>query len=40
MTPIIIFGGIFSGAAEITDSAVLAVAYAVVVGTMVYKEMS
>jgi tripartite ATP-independent transporter DctM subunit len=40
MTPIIIFGGIFSGATTITESAVLAVAYAVVVGTMVYKEMS
>jgi tripartite ATP-independent transporter DctM subunit len=40
MTPVIIFGGIFSGATTITESAVLAVAYAVVVGTMVYKEMS
>jgi tripartite ATP-independent transporter DctM subunit len=40
MTPIIIFGGIFSGATTITESAVLAVAYAVAVGTMVYKEMS
>jgi len=40
MTPIIIFGGIFSGATTITESAVLAVAYAVVVGTMVFKEMS
>jgi len=40
MTPLIIFGGIFSGATTITESAVLAVAYAVVVGTMVYKEMS
>ena len=40
MTPLIIFGGIFSGATTITESAVLAVAYAVVVGTMVFKEMS
>jgi len=40
MTPVIIFGGIFSGATTITESAVLAVAYAVVVGTMVFKEMS
>jgi C4-dicarboxylate transporter, DctM subunit len=40
MTPLIIFGGIFSGATTITESAVLAVAYSVVVGTMIYKEMS
>jgi tripartite ATP-independent transporter DctM subunit len=40
MTPLIIFGGIFSGATTITESAVLAVAYSVVVGTLVYKEMS
>ena len=40
MTPVIIFGGIFSGATTITESAVLAVAYSVVVGTLVYREMS
>lgn len=40
MTPLIIFGGIFSGATTITESAVLAVAYSVVVGTLIYKEMS
>lgn len=40
MTPIIIFGGIFSGATTVTESAVLAVAYSVVVGTLVHKEMS
>ena len=40
MTPVIIFGGIFSGATTVTESAVLAVAYSVVVGTLVYKEMS
>lgn len=40
MTPLIIFGGIFSGATTVTESAVLAVGYSVVVGTLVYKEMS
>jgi C4-dicarboxylate transporter DctM subunit len=40
MTPIIIFGGIFSGATTVTESAVLAVAYSVLVGTLVHKEMS
>ena len=40
MTPIIIFGGIFSGATTVTESAVLAVAYSVVVGTLVHREMS
>jgi tripartite ATP-independent transporter DctM subunit len=40
MTPLIIFGGIFSGATTITESAVLAVGYSVVVGTLVYREMS
>jgi tripartite ATP-independent transporter DctM subunit len=40
MTPLIIFGGIFSGATTITESAVLAVAYSLVVGTLIYKEMS
>jgi tripartite ATP-independent transporter DctM subunit len=40
MTPVIIFGGIFSGATTVTESAVLAVAYSVLVGTLVYKEMS
>lgn len=40
MTPLIIFGGIFSGATTVTESAVLAVAYSVVVGTLVHKEMS
>lgn len=40
MTPLIIFGGIFSGATTVTESAVLAVGYSVVVGTLVYREMS
>lgn len=40
MTPVIIFGGIFTGATTITESAVLAVAYSVVVGILVYREMS
>lgn len=40
MTPVIIFGGIFTGATTVTESAVLAVAYSVVVGTLVYREMS
>jgi tripartite ATP-independent transporter DctM subunit len=40
LTPVIIFGGIFSGATTVTESAVLAVAYSVVVGTLVYREMS
>jgi C4-dicarboxylate transporter DctM subunit len=40
MTPLIIFGGIFSGATTVTESAVLAVGYSVVVGTIVHREMS
>jgi tripartite ATP-independent transporter DctM subunit len=38
MVPIIIFGSIFSGAATVTESAVLAVLYALVVGLLVYRE--
>lgn len=40
MTPVIIFGGIFSGATTVTESAALAVGYSIVVGTLVYREMS
>ena len=36
--PVIIFGSIFSGAATVTESAVLAVVYAIIVGVLLYKE--
>jgi tripartite ATP-independent transporter DctM subunit len=38
LLPVIIFGSIFSGAATVTESAVLAVLYAMVVGVGVYRE--
>ena len=38
MLPVIIFGSIFTGAATVTESAVLAVVYALVVGVFVYRE--
>jgi tripartite ATP-independent transporter DctM subunit len=38
MLPIIIFGSIFSGAATVTESAVLAVLYALLVGVGIYRE--
>ena len=38
MTPVIIFGAILGGIADPTEAAVLAVAYAFVVGVFVYKE--
>jgi C4-dicarboxylate transporter, DctM subunit len=38
MTPVIIFGAILGGIADPTEAAVLAVAYALVVGVFVYKE--
>ncbi len=38
MTPVIIFGAILGGVADPTEAAVLAVAYAFVVGVFVYKE--
>lgn len=38
MMPIIIFGAIFGGVADPTEAAVIAVAYAFVVGVFVYKE--
>ena len=38
MLPVIIFGSIFSGAATVTESAVLAVLYAMLVGVLLYRE--
>jgi tripartite ATP-independent transporter DctM subunit len=38
MTPVIIFGGIFKGVVTITEAAVIAVAYALVVGLITYRE--
>jgi tripartite ATP-independent transporter DctM subunit len=38
MMPVIVFGAILSGVADPTEAAVLAVAYAFVVGVFVYKE--
>jgi tripartite ATP-independent transporter DctM subunit len=38
MLPVLIFGSIFTGAATVTESAVLAVAYALVLGVGVYRE--
>jgi tripartite ATP-independent transporter DctM subunit len=40
LLPILIFGSIFSGAATVTESAVLAVAYALVLGVWVYREIA
>jgi len=40
MTPVIIFGGIYSGAVTVTESAVLAVLYALAVGLLLYREMT
>lgn len=40
MTPVIIFGGIYSGAVTVTESAVLAVLYALAVGLFLYREMT
>jgi C4-dicarboxylate transporter, DctM subunit len=39
LLPVIIFGSIFTGAATVTESAVLAVIYALVVGVLVYREL-
>jgi tripartite ATP-independent transporter DctM subunit len=36
--PVLIFGSIFTGAATVTESAVLAVVYAMIVGVFLYKE--
>jgi C4-dicarboxylate transporter DctM subunit len=38
LLPVIIFGSIFSGAATVTESAVLAVLYALLVGVLLYRE--
>jgi C4-dicarboxylate transporter DctM subunit len=38
MLPVLIFGSIFTGAATVTESAVLAVAYALLLGVAVYRE--
>lgn len=38
LLPAIIFGSIFTGAATVTESAVLAVAYALIVGVLFYRE--
>ena len=38
LMPVIIFGSIFAGAATVTESAALAVAYALIVGLVVYRE--
>jgi C4-dicarboxylate transporter DctM subunit len=38
MLPVIIFGSIFTGAATVTESAVLAVIYALLAGVVLYKE--
>jgi C4-dicarboxylate transporter, DctM subunit len=38
LLPVLIFGSIFTGAATVTESAVLAVAYALVLGVGVYRE--
>jgi len=39
LLPVIIFGSIFTGAATVTESAVLAVVYALVVGVFFYREL-
>jgi tripartite ATP-independent transporter DctM subunit len=38
LLPVLIFGSIFTGAATVTESAVLAVAYALILGVGVYRE--
>jgi C4-dicarboxylate transporter, DctM subunit len=38
LLPVIIFGSIFTGAATVTESAVLAVVYAWIVGVFIYRE--
>ncbi|HWP46835.1 MAG TPA: TRAP transporter large permease subunit [Candidatus Limnocylindrales bacterium] len=38
MTPVIIFGGIFTGIVTVTEAAVIAVAYALIVGLLIYRE--
>ncbi|HEV8641346.1 MAG TPA: TRAP transporter large permease subunit [Methylomirabilota bacterium] len=38
MLPVLIFGSIFTGAATVTESAVLAVVYALILGVCVYRE--
>ena len=38
--PIIVFGGILSGVTTPTESAILAVVYAAIVGLFVYREIS
>ncbi|PYM12505.1 MAG: hypothetical protein DMD81_23845, partial [Candidatus Rokuibacteriota bacterium] len=38
MLPVLIFGSIFTGAATVTESAVLAVVYALILGVFVYRE--
>jgi TRAP-type C4-dicarboxylate transport system permease large subunit len=38
LLPVIIFGSIFTGAATVTESAVLAVVYAWIVGMFIYRE--
>lgn len=40
MLPVLILGGIYGGAFTATEAAVMAVAYAFVVGTFIYKEIS
>jgi C4-dicarboxylate transporter DctM subunit len=40
LSPVIIFGGILTGAVTVTEAAVLAVIYAVLVGVLVYREIS
>ena len=40
MLPVLIFGSIFTGAATVTESAVLAVAYALMLGVCLYREIS
>jgi C4-dicarboxylate transporter, DctM subunit len=40
LSPVIIFGGILTGAVTVTEAAVLAVVYALVVGVFVYREVT
>jgi tripartite ATP-independent transporter DctM subunit len=40
LSPVIIFGGILSGAVTVTEAAVLGVVYALVVGLFVYRELT
>lgn len=39
LSPVIIFGGILSGAVTVTEAAVLAVVYALLVGVLIYREL-